>query len=47
MLYNKWRNILFSIQPEWIDLSRFYENVFAFIDEDMLNQIKCNDQIKY
>ena len=28
----------FHIQPEWIDLSFFYENVFHFIDEDMLNQ---------
>tara|TARA_A100001011_G_scaffold349366_1_gene387922 strand:- start:14788 stop:16119 length:1332 start_codon:yes stop_codon:yes gene_type:complete len=36
----------FHIQPEWIDLSFFYENVFHFIDEDVLNQIKCNDQIK-
>ena len=36
----------FHIQPEWIDLSFFYENVFHFIDEDILNQIKCNDQIK-
>ena len=36
----------FHIQPEWIDLSFFYENVFHFIDEDVLTQIKCNDQIK-
>jgi hypothetical protein len=35
----------YHIQPEWIDLSFFYENVFHYIDEDVLNTIKFNKNV--
>ena len=34
----------YHIQPEWIDLSFFYENVFHYIDDDVLNSIIFNIQ---
>tara|TARA_B100000989_G_scaffold120888_1_gene89178 strand:- start:13117 stop:14457 length:1341 start_codon:yes stop_codon:yes gene_type:complete len=36
----------FHIQPEWIDLSFFYENVFHYIDEDYLRAIKLEPNVK-
>ena len=35
----------YHIQPEWIDLSFFYENVFHYIDDDVLNSIKFNNNV--
>ena len=36
----------YHIQPEWIDLSFFYENVFHYIDEDFLRAIRMEDNVK-
>lgn len=36
----------FHIQPEWIDLSFFYENVFHYIDEDYLRAIRMEPNVK-
>ena len=36
----------FHIQPEWIDLSFFYENVFHYIDDDYLRAIKFEPNVK-
>ena len=36
----------FHIQPEWIDLSFFYENVFHYIDEDYLRAIRMEENVK-
>ncbi len=36
----------YHIQPEWIDLSFFYENVFHYIDDDYLRAIRMEDNVK-
>ena len=36
----------FHIQPEWIDLSFFYENVFHYIDEEYLRAIQHEPNVK-
>ena len=36
----------YHIQPEWIDLSFFYENVFHYIDEDYLRAIRIEENVK-
>ena len=36
----------FHIQPEWIDLSFFYENVFHYINEDYIRAIRTEPNVK-
>ena len=36
----------FHIQPEWIDLSFFYENVFHYIDEEYMRAIQMEPNVK-
>lgn len=36
----------FHIQPEWIDLSFFYENVFHYIDDEYMRAIRMEPNVK-
>jgi hypothetical protein len=36
----------FHIQPEWIDLSFFYENVFHYIDKEYMRAIQMEPNVK-
>ena len=33
----------YHIQPDWIDLSFFYENVFHYIDDNVMQKIKTQN----
>ncbi len=36
----------YHIQPDWIDLSFFYENVFHYIDDNVMQKIKTQNNYK-